>query len=106
MPQGCRGSGKRLAFQFRGPYNRIIDLDFVASQAYVEPGGGSWLAEKSLLAIEPSTAYVTAFRTTKQGREIIVNDLSGKARQAVVSTSTGEKASVDIVPYGVATLHV
>jgi hypothetical protein len=68
----------------------------------VQPGGGDWPAERTLLAISPDTVHVTAFRATKHGTEIVVNDLSGEPSMASVAGATPGSASLP--PYGIATL--
>jgi hypothetical protein len=67
----------------------------------VEPGGGDWPAERSLLAISPDTAHVTAFQTTG---DIVVNNVSGEA--STVSVAGAEPGSVLLPPYGIATLRL
>jgi len=67
----------------------------------VRPGTGEWPGQKSLLSIEPDTARATAFRTTPEGCQIVVNELVGKESRA-----SCEGASVNLGPYGVNTLHL
>jgi hypothetical protein len=67
----------------------------------VEPGGGDWPAVRSLLEVAPETAHVTAFRADPEGLEIVVNDVSGEP-----TTVTVEGQTVELVPYGVATVRL
>jgi len=73
---------------------------------YVNPGDGPWPAAKSLLTIDPPEAWVTAFRTTPQGAQVVVNDLSGQASRVSMVTPRGEAREADLVPYGVVTLTI
>lgn len=66
----------------------------------VSPTGAEWPAERSLLTVSPDTVHVTAFRVTREGPEIVVNDVSGQP-----STASCNGASANIVAYGVAKLH-
>ncbi len=72
---------------------------------FIEPGGGDWPSERSLLSVTPDSAYVTAFRITKERCEVTVNDLSGSASETAVSSSRGERRA-DLVPYGIATVEI
>jgi len=68
---------------------------------WIEPGEGRWPAEQSLLEIGPETAHITAFRVTKEGCEVVVNNLSGKANRV-----SCKGVSIDLMGYGVATLRL
>ncbi|NLS77498.1 MAG: hypothetical protein GXY76_09595 [Chloroflexi bacterium] len=67
----------------------------------VSPSGEEWPPQRTLLAMGPDTAHVTAFRTTRLGPEIVANDMSGEP-----STVWCEGASSDLVGYGVAKLRL
>ena len=73
--------------------------------ASIEPREGDWPSERSLFSVTPDSAYVTAFRITKERCEVTVNDLSGNSSEATVSSSRG-KRRVDLVPYGIATVEI
>lgn len=70
----------------------------------VAPGGGDWPAEQSLLTVTPDTAHVTAFRVTKDGLQVVVNDVSGQPGTTVAEGKRGDTADLD--GYGVATLTI
>jgi len=94
----------RFALVFTDPAETAIiarSLRTAVPLVRVQPGGGDWPTEQTLLPIAPDTAYVTAFRTTGEGRQVVVNDISGQASRA----SCGG-ASADVVPYGVVTLCI
>jgi hypothetical protein len=75
--------------------------------ARVQPGGGSWPAQGSLLTIAPETAYVTAFRVSPEGCQLVVNDLSGQAGEVAWRAPAGRTAQrTPLAAYGVATLTI
>ncbi len=65
----------------------------------IEPNGGAWPAQRSLLPLEWPTADVTAFRSDRTGHSLVLNDLSG-------SPSHGRYAGrdIDLPPFGVRSL--
>lgn len=65
----------------------------------VEPGKGAWPAEKGLLALEPATAHVTAFRA--EACEVVVNDLSGRAQRALC-----QGRLLELAAYGIQTVRL
>ena len=67
----------------------------------VEVGGGSWPAQRALLEVEPATAYVTAFRTDREGHSVVLNDVSG-------APSSGRCAGrpIALPPFGVTTVRL
>jgi hypothetical protein len=69
-----------------------------------EPVAGFWPAARSLLTAEPDTAWVTAFRTTHDGCEIVANDVSGETN--MVSVAGAMPGSASLPPYGIATLRI
>jgi hypothetical protein len=73
----------------------------------VGPGAGDWPAEGSLLHIAPDTAWVTAFRVTREGYEVVVNNVSGAA--GTVEWEVPERTprrSESLGAYGVKTLDL
>ena len=59
-----------------------------------------------LLAVAPETATVTAFRVTREGCELVVNDISGKpGNVSWRAPLAAEEREAPLGAYGIATLR-
>ncbi len=94
----------RFALVFAGPAETALaarNRRTPVPLARIVPGGGDWPDQRSLLDIASPTAHVTAFRCDAGGRELVLNDVSGRAGRI---SCCGKSAEVS--PYGIVTVRL
>jgi hypothetical protein len=94
----------RFAVVFQRPEAAAVtaqNLRTTTPLFHVEPGNGDWPTQQTLLPIEGKNVRITAFRATRDGCCIAVNNLSGAP-----SSVQYQGKSITLPGFGIATVRV